>query len=541
MKKYISIVLSIMSLFIFPYVVDADTATISYDGKSSAYRGSNIVVKLNVSGNDIASLSGVVTYDSTYLELVSVNGLFQFNKSGNKVAYLNTDGNYLKGTTTGLNLTFKALKNGSTTIGFDNAKASKTVVKNNVAESAKMDVSVSSKRITIVDPPSNNNFLSSLTTNQGNINFNKNTTNYSLNVESGVSHISINATAEDSKAKVSGTGNINLNFGKNTIKVIVTAEDGSQKTYTITVNRKDNRSTNNDLSSLSVSNGKLSPNFKKDVTSYNMEVPFSVSSLDIKAVADDSKSKVSIANNKLVAEAITDVKIIVTAENGSTKTYVIKVKRGKDPNKQLSTNNYLASLSVNNGILSPVFNREKNNYVVYLPFEIDSIEIAAIVEDTTYATLKVDGPNSLNVGTNTYTFTVTAEDESVRVYTVNVIRGRSLDSDSTNTYLKEINLKNGKLKGKFDKNTYLYYYSKTKGFSVNAIAEDENSEVAIKYVEDVVIITVSDSTNDFSVYVLLPKENNSYKYIIIGIIAFVVGSITGIGISKFIKKRKTLK
>ena len=28
-------------------------------------------------------------------------------------------------------------------------------------------------------------------------------------------------------------------------------------------------------------------------------------------------------------------------------------------------------------------NREKNNYVVYLPFEIDSIEIAALVEDTT--------------------------------------------------------------------------------------------------------------------------------------------------------------
>ncbi|MBO5475269.1 MAG: hypothetical protein J5982_02040 [Bacilli bacterium] len=35
MKKYISIVLSIMSLFIFPYNVDADTATISYDGKSN--------------------------------------------------------------------------------------------------------------------------------------------------------------------------------------------------------------------------------------------------------------------------------------------------------------------------------------------------------------------------------------------------------------------------------------------------------------------------------------------------------------------------
>lgn len=532
MKKFASIILSIMSLFIFPYVVDADTATISYDGKSSAYRDSNFVVKLNVSGNNIASISGVVTYDATYLELVSVNGLFQFNKNGNKVAYLNTDGNYLKRTTTGLNLTFKALKNGSTTVGFDNAKATHA---NEV-----MDVSVSSKRITIVDPPSNNNYLSNLTTNQGNINFNKNTTNYSLNVESDVTQISINATAEDSKAKVSGTGNINLNYGKNTIKVIVTAEDGSQKTYTITVNRKDNRSTNNDLSSLSISNGKLSPNFKKDVTSYNMEVPFSVSRLDIKAVADDSKSKVSIANNELVAEAITDVKIIVTAENGSTKTYVIKVKRGKDPNKPLSNNNYLASLSVNNGILSPVFNKDKTNYVVYLPFEIDSIEIAALVEDTTYATLKVDSPNSLNVGTNTYTFTVTAEDESVRVYTVNVIRGRSLDSDSTNTYLKEINLKNGKLKGKFDKNTYLYYYSKAKGFSVNAIAENENSEVAIKYVEDVVIITVSDSTNASSVYVLLPKENNFYKYIIIGIITFVVGSITGIGIPKVIKKRKTL-
>lgn len=46
----------------------------------------------------------------------------------------------------------------------------------------------------------------------------------------------VKATPVNSKATVSGTGKIKLKDGKNTIKVVVTAENGSKKTYSITLN-----------------------------------------------------------------------------------------------------------------------------------------------------------------------------------------------------------------------------------------------------------------------------------------------------------------
>lgn len=49
-------------------------------------------------------------------------------------------------------------------------------------------------------------------------------------------NFTVKATPNDSKATVSGTGKITLKEGKNTVEVVVTAENGSKRTYTITVN-----------------------------------------------------------------------------------------------------------------------------------------------------------------------------------------------------------------------------------------------------------------------------------------------------------------
>lgn len=46
----------------------------------------------------------------------------------------------------------------------------------------------------------------------------------------------VKATPSDSKATVSGVGNITLKEGKNTVNVVVTAENGNKRTYSITVN-----------------------------------------------------------------------------------------------------------------------------------------------------------------------------------------------------------------------------------------------------------------------------------------------------------------
>jgi len=65
------------------------------------------------------------------------------------------------------------------------------------------------------------------------------TTAYDAVVGYDVSSVSISATAIDSKAKITGTGVVELAEGSNVIKVVVKAENGSSRTYTITIIREE--------------------------------------------------------------------------------------------------------------------------------------------------------------------------------------------------------------------------------------------------------------------------------------------------------------
>ena len=64
------------------------------------------------------------------------------------------------------------------------------------------------------------------------------TTDYSLIVDNDVTGIDVSASAADTNASVSGRGSHELSVGDNKINIIVTAEDGTTKTYTISVVRK---------------------------------------------------------------------------------------------------------------------------------------------------------------------------------------------------------------------------------------------------------------------------------------------------------------
>lgn len=63
--------------------------------------------------------------------------------------------------------------------------------------------------------------------------------NYELIVNNEVASIKVGASAEDEKAKVTGTGDISLQIGVNNLQVIVTAENGSKNVINLKVTRKD--------------------------------------------------------------------------------------------------------------------------------------------------------------------------------------------------------------------------------------------------------------------------------------------------------------
>lgn len=69
--------------------------------------------------------------------------------------------------------------------------------------------------------------------------FNKNTLEYTVNLESNVEKIQINATKEDGYASLSGTGEKVVQEGDNKFEITVTSETGSSKVYTVNAVVKD--------------------------------------------------------------------------------------------------------------------------------------------------------------------------------------------------------------------------------------------------------------------------------------------------------------
>jgi hypothetical protein len=88
------------------------------------------------------------------------------------------------------------------------------------------------------DTRSSNCSLASITLNEGTLSpaFDSSVTSYSVNLSSKTTSINVAATPSDTKAAITGTGDIAVQPGANTINVVVTAENGTTKTYTIAAN-----------------------------------------------------------------------------------------------------------------------------------------------------------------------------------------------------------------------------------------------------------------------------------------------------------------
>lgn len=105
----------------------------------------------------------------------------------------------------------------------------------------KMSVSNGSSSVKVITKAdleatySDNNNLKNLTVEgyQLTPSFNKNTLEYSVELPTEIEKINVIATKEDSRATVTGGGEINVSEGDNKIEIIVLSQKGTKKTYTI--------------------------------------------------------------------------------------------------------------------------------------------------------------------------------------------------------------------------------------------------------------------------------------------------------------------
>lgn len=89
-----------------------------------------------------------------------------------------------------------------------------------------------------------------------------------------------------------------------------------------------NKSSDNSLSSLTLSAGKLSPAFKYNITNYTAEVENNVTSVVASAKANNENATVeSVKGGEKLVVGSNKIQIVVKAENGVTATYVVNVTR----------------------------------------------------------------------------------------------------------------------------------------------------------------------------------------------------------------------
>ncbi|MBB6634695.1 cadherin-like beta sandwich domain-containing protein [Cohnella thailandensis] len=319
--------------------------------------------------------------------------------------------------------------------------------------------------ITVTRAESSNAYLIGLETDVGTLSptFDPAKSEYALSVGNSVSIVELTSTVADSTATLTinneeatnGTAQaIPLEVGLNEIKIVVTAQDGTEKMYTITVTRAE--SSNADLSGLELDEGELSPTFDPAKTEYEVSVGNSASSVELTATVADSTATLTINNEDATsgtAQAIplevglNEIKIVVTAQDGTDKTYSVTVTRAESSNADLS------GLKTDEGELSPMFDPAKTEYAVSVGNSVSGVELTATVADST-ATLTIDGEAvtsgfakavSVAVGPNEVEIVVTAQDGTEKTYTVTVIR-----AESSNANLSGLELDVGELSPSFD-------------------------------------------------------------------------------------------
>ena len=276
---------------------------------------------------------------------------------------------------------------------------------------------------------SGNVLLKSLSLDKAKIDFGKNTESYNIKVTGEVDGITVSASAEDSKSKVTGDGYHKLKYGDNTIVIKVTAEDGASKEYTLYINREDNRSDDNKLNSLTITDfykpgedallSEKSDKLEKE-NNFKINVDYSVEAVNVKAVANDTKAKVSGNVGKINLKVGSNkVTVTVTAENEKKNVYTITIIRKSENGEEgnLDKDNSLSIINIAGYSLN--FDSDTLEYNLVIDEVIDHLDLEALANSEN-ASVVIIGNEDLKPGNNVITVEVTAENGDVKTYTINV-------------------------------------------------------------------------------------------------------------------------
>ena len=231
MKRIKNLLLAIViSILFIPNVVNAASANISIKTSGKAVVGNTITATVTVSsGTNMGSWQFLVSYDTSRLKLVS---------GQTSVADYTTSASGVKSKSYALK--FQALKSGNASINVGSYLVY-------AIDESQMSVATNNASVRIMTQAeleatySKDNNLKSLSVEGYEITpeFNKDTLEYAATVPSTIDKINIIANKNDSTASVEGAGEKEVVEGSNPFEIVVTAQNGSTKTYKLVVTVED--------------------------------------------------------------------------------------------------------------------------------------------------------------------------------------------------------------------------------------------------------------------------------------------------------------
>ena len=278
-----------------------------------------------------------------------------------------------------LTLEFTAVLTGKASISLDG-----TIAKNDSISEFNTLVA----EINVIRNISTNNNLSSLNASVGtfDVAFDKDVTVYTLTVPYDTKSVVLSGSLADVNSTVDGLIEYTLDGDKTVANITVIAEDGTIKVYTVYIVREAKPeetvvtpvvyqySSNNYLKSLEIDGYEIE--FDKDTNEYKITVKSDVTSLDIKATPEDSRSRVEITGNEKFKKGNNIVTITVTAEDGSTREYKITVNKESEKKDALTeiegSNNTAEKVVIIVLIILVVLG------LLYLIFKKDDEEVATV-------------------------------------------------------------------------------------------------------------------------------------------------------------------
>ena len=331
--------------------------------------------------------------------------------------------------------------------------------------------------------------------------------------QSGTASFSFNATGS------TWDGDSEISFAKKSKSVRIITQAELEASY----------SKNNNLSSLGVEGATLSPTFTPSITSYTVNLPPNTESINVTGSKADYTASVSGLGKQAVEDGNNTIKIVVTAQNGSSKTYTINaIVEELDPINVKVNNNDLTV------VRKPKLIEAPNTTFIAQTIKIGENEVPSLYNEKANITLIGLKDKDGNISLYIYD----EKNNSYSKYNQNTFHALTLyiEDKEVEDYesIKEIDINENKIKSYTIKDDTFYYF-----YAINLETGQEN---LYRYDDEEKTVQKCPISKDGETIIQKEEEDiKIYEYIIIGLLGFIILTYLIILISSIMTRRKRKK